>query len=434
MNNDENTDELHPPDESRETGPGELLSRKREALGMSVQDVADELHITMHYVRSLEENAFDKLPGDVFVRGYIRAYASLLKLDPQVLVNVFNAYTDKQGVEHEICVTQARRRRDKNLPWIIVSGVAFVAIAVGLWYFNSSSTPAPTPTPGSATGQTARPNTGTTSVIQNANAGARFPATAPTTTTPATTAPTTATPVITGSASAVSPSVVPAPVDAAASIISTPAAATSADFASGGAATTQPNAAAAQSTDAVPATDRTSLLPVTEPVRDSSPASAIPAQTAPAQTTPVQTLPTQTSPTPSAPAQTTPVQSAPTPSVPTQSAPAQSSPTPAVTPQQPVAEPSVDDVARVINVDAGGQDVVQITFGGNSLVQVDDRSDKQIYSDVQEAGDVVLINGSAPFNILLGDASTTELRLNGSRVDFSSSIRLDNSARLTIGL
>ncbi len=424
MNNDENTDELHPPDESRETGPGELLSRKREALGMSVQDVADELHITMHYVRSLEENAFDKLPGDVFVRGYIRAYASLLKLDPQVLVNVFNAYSHKQGVEHEICVTQARRRRDRNLPWIIVSGVAFVAIAVGLWYFNSSSTPAPTPTPGSAAGQTSRSSTGTTPVIQNANAGTRFPAAAPTTTPPTTTTPTTATPVTTGSASTVSMPVVPAPGDAAAAIIATPAAATSANSALGGATTTQPGATAVQSTDAVPATDRTSLLPVTAPVRDSSPASTIQAQSAPAQTTPVQTSPSQTSPTPSAPTQTAP----------TQSVPAQSTPTPDVTPQQPVAEPSVDDVARVINVDAGGQDVVQITFSGNSLVQVDDRSDKQIYSDIQEAGDVVLINGSAPFNILLGDASTTELRLNGSRVDFSSSIRLDNSARLTIGL
>lgn len=95
---------------------------------------------------------------------------------------------------------------------------------------------------------------------------------------------------------------------------------------------------------------------------------------------------------------------------------------------------TIDDVARVISVDAGGEDVVQITFNGDSHVQVDDGNDTQIYNDMQEAGDVLLINGSAPFDILLGDASTTELRLNGSRVDFSSSIRLDNSARLTIGL
>ena len=77
---------------------------------------------------------------------------------------------------------------------------------------------------------------------------------------------------------------------------------------------------------------------------------------------------------------------------------------------------------------------MQIIFKGNSFVEVDDGNDKQIYSDTQKAGDVVLINGSAPFEILLGDASATELRLNGSRVDFSSSIRIDNSARLTIGL
>jgi cytoskeleton protein RodZ len=108
--------------------------------------------------------------------------------------------------------------------------------------------------------------------------------------------------------------------------------------------------------------------------------------------------------------------------------------TPSGGPQQPAQGSTIDDVARVINVDAGGEDVVQITFNGNSHVQVDDGNDTQIYNDMQEAGDVVLISGSAPFDILLGDASTTELRLNGSKVDFSSSIRIDNSARLTIGL
>ncbi|MEK7259929.1 MAG: helix-turn-helix domain-containing protein, partial [Pseudomonadota bacterium] len=164
MTTNENTQELHPPDARADTGPGELLSRKREALGLTHQQVADELHITMHYVRALEENAFDKLPGDVFVRGYIRAYAGFLKLDPQVLINVFNEYSGHKGEQYEISVTQIKRRRDRNLPWIVVSGVAFVAIAVGLWYFSSSGVPAPTPTP--------TPTSGTPTAVQSARSGA----------------------------------------------------------------------------------------------------------------------------------------------------------------------------------------------------------------------------------------------------------------------
>ncbi len=272
-----------------------------------------------------------------------------------------------------------------------MSGVAFVAIAVGLWYFNSSGVPAPTPTPTPAAGapaaaQSPRPGSAPAATIDSANANIRFPAAAP----------------------------------------------------------------------VAPATDRLQQMPAAitpDQVTTPAPAQTAPAQ--PAQSTPQSSTLQQAIPQPSSqqlssPLQSSPVQSSPLQSLPQQSVPAPVEPSaaPATSPAQPTSSPStpssapnqpaqgvtIDDVARVISVDAGGQDVVQITFNGNSHVQVDDGNDTQIYNDMQEAGDVLLINGSAPFDILLGDASTTELRLNGSRVDFSSSIRLDNSARLTIGL
>lgn len=392
MTTNENTQELHPPDARADTGPGELLSRKREALGLTHQQVADELHITMHYVRALEENAFDKLPGDVFVRGYIRAYAGFLKLDPQVLINVFNEYSGHKGEQYEISVTQIKRRRDRNLPWIVVSGVAFVAIAVGLWYFSSSGVPAPTPTPTSGTPtavQSARSGAAAaaaSSTIESANSTVRFPAAAP---------------------------VAPATDRQQQSPVATPGQLT----APAPATTALPVQATPQNSTVTPASPE---QPVQQIVPQPVQQQPSPQQFSPQQSNPQQSVPLPVEPAP-APA-TSPVQPTPSPS------------TPSSAPLQPAQGVTIDDVARVISVDAGGEDVVQITFNGNSHVQVDDGNDTQIYNDMQEAGDVLLISGSAPFDILLGDASTTELRLNGSRVDFSSSIRIDNSARLTIGL
>lgn len=394
MTTNENTQELHPPDARADTGPGELLSRKREALGLTHQQVADELHITMHYVRALEENAFDKLPGDVFVRGYIRAYAGFLKLDPQVLINVFNEYSGHKGEQYEISVTQIKRRRDRNLPWIVVSGVAFVAIAVGLWYFSSSGVPAPTPTPTSGTPtavQSARSGAAAaaaSSTIESANSTVRFPAAAP---------------------------VAPATDRQQQSPVATPGQLTAP--APAPATTALPVQATPQNSTVTPASPE---QPVQQIVPQPVQQQPSPQQFSPQQSNPQQSVPLPVEPAP-APA-TSPVQPTPSPS------------TPSSAPLQPAQGVTIDDVARVISVDAGGEDVVQITFNGNSHVQVDDGNDTQIYNDMQEAGDVLLISGSAPFDILLGDASTTELRLNGSRVDFSSSIRIDNSARLTIGL
>jgi len=89
---------------------------------------------------------------------------------------------------------------------------------------------------------------------------------------------------------------------------------------------------------------------------------------------------------------------------------------------------------QLIKVDAGGKDRIYIKFNGESLVQIEDASEQQIYREVRSAGDTLQIIGTAPFNVLLGDASVAELQLNGSEIDFSSSIRIDKSARLTIGL
>lgn len=120
--------------------PGSLLLAQRETLELSLQHVADELNLTMHYVRALESDSYDKLPGDVFVKGYIRSYARLLGLDPDQMLEIYREFTThKLARKEEAIKRHARRRMDKNRPWIIVSGVAFVVVAVLLWLLSTGN-------------------------------------------------------------------------------------------------------------------------------------------------------------------------------------------------------------------------------------------------------------------------------------------------------
>lgn len=124
--------------ESVRTTPGSLLLAQRETLELSLQHVADELNLTMHYVRALESDSYDKLPGDVFVKGYIRSYARLLGLDPGQMLDIYRDFTThKLARKEEAIKRHARRRMDKNRPWIIFSGIAFVVVAILLWLLNS---------------------------------------------------------------------------------------------------------------------------------------------------------------------------------------------------------------------------------------------------------------------------------------------------------
>ena len=66
---------------------GAELRSAREALGLSVSEVAHQLKLAPRQVEALEAGRFEALPGGTFVRGMLRNYARLLKLEPEPLLD-----------------------------------------------------------------------------------------------------------------------------------------------------------------------------------------------------------------------------------------------------------------------------------------------------------------------------------------------------------
>lgn len=77
-------------DESR-TEFGPLLRHAREKRGMSLQQVAATTKISARVLDALERNDPSKLPGGIFSRAFVRAYAREVGLDPEETVNRFMA-------------------------------------------------------------------------------------------------------------------------------------------------------------------------------------------------------------------------------------------------------------------------------------------------------------------------------------------------------
>lgn len=65
---------------------GTLLRAGREAAGLTVAAVAQQLKLAPRQIAALEEGDFAKLPGRTFVRGFIRNYARLLRLDSDAVL------------------------------------------------------------------------------------------------------------------------------------------------------------------------------------------------------------------------------------------------------------------------------------------------------------------------------------------------------------
>lgn len=270
--------------------PGGMLRAERLRQELTEKSVSEKLHITMHYVRSIEADLYEKLPGTVFARGYIRSYAILLGLDAGEIVARFDAFVGGEVEPQTSPVGRAEvslQRQEKRVPWALLSLLAFILGFAGLWAANHWLL-----------------------VLDEDSYLSGRPAMG--------------------------------------------------EIAAGEAPTlSMDDAGAVAGSTATPPPLRILDSPVSH---------------------------------------------------------------------------SVETGNRLIEVTTGGQDVLEIRFSGESWVEVSDETALPPYRDIREAGDILQITGDAPFQVLLGDAPYASLVLNGISIDLTDNIRIDNSARLVVGL
>ncbi len=68
----------------------DLLRRSREQLGLTLEEVEALTHIKCAYLEALEAESFDALPNQVAARGFLRNYASALKLDVSHVLELYD--------------------------------------------------------------------------------------------------------------------------------------------------------------------------------------------------------------------------------------------------------------------------------------------------------------------------------------------------------
>lgn len=79
-------------EEAATPGPGGVLRATRESLRYTRQDIADALNLTVRVVEDLETEQWQKFHAAAFARGYVRAYAKLLNLDPDALLRDYEGF------------------------------------------------------------------------------------------------------------------------------------------------------------------------------------------------------------------------------------------------------------------------------------------------------------------------------------------------------
>ena len=122
--------------ESRTASAGVRLREERLSKGIKRTTVAEKLHITNHYVKAIESDRFEKLPGAIFTKGYLKNYAEFLNLNPSEIVGLY----EKTVLERENVRTSkvsSHKIKSRNLKFVIASVILFIILFVALWVYDN---------------------------------------------------------------------------------------------------------------------------------------------------------------------------------------------------------------------------------------------------------------------------------------------------------
>src|SRR2546423_1110394 len=125
---------------------GERMRREREMRGIKLEEIAESTKIGKRNLEALEQERFDQLPGGIFNKGFVRAYAKYLGLDEEQAVNDFLAasanYDQPSALAPPIPATWVKPPampsedsiRRKNRLWALTALLVLVA-GLALWFY-----------------------------------------------------------------------------------------------------------------------------------------------------------------------------------------------------------------------------------------------------------------------------------------------------------
>ncbi len=151
---------------------GATLREARMRARIDVSEVEAETKIRAKYLRALENEEWDLLPGPTYVKSFLRTYAEALDLDAKLLVDEYKLRHERLS-EVELQPINAaapgreRRRTGPVIPRWVTIGFIFALLIVALWALGKSSDDKPSAaatqtTPATTTGAATAPVGGDT--------------------------------------------------------------------------------------------------------------------------------------------------------------------------------------------------------------------------------------------------------------------------------
>jgi cytoskeleton protein RodZ len=117
---------------------GVLLRERREELGFDLDAIGEALRIKPVYLAALEQGRAQELPGATYAIGFIRAYAQLLGLDSERILDSYKAECAEMHARPDLALPVPLGARSVPGGHILLVGVILAVCGYGTWYYLST--------------------------------------------------------------------------------------------------------------------------------------------------------------------------------------------------------------------------------------------------------------------------------------------------------
>src|SRR6266436_7637235 len=123
------------------TSIGEKLRLARETRGIALHDISEQTRISMRYLVAIEADDYRRLPGGIFNRSFIRAYAKHIGYDEQQAVEEYSSLMHEQGESTDEISNRPKRAlvytdnggQRSPLMTVLVAVIILAVLSLGAW-------------------------------------------------------------------------------------------------------------------------------------------------------------------------------------------------------------------------------------------------------------------------------------------------------------
>ena len=115
---------------------GDVLRKKRENIGLSIDHIGNQLNLDPKLIELLEKNDYEKFNIETYLKGYLRAYAKILDLDSDMVINLYKESNPEKIPEIR---PDVKPKLQRNIPdrsvklFSYIIGIT-IALSILVWY------------------------------------------------------------------------------------------------------------------------------------------------------------------------------------------------------------------------------------------------------------------------------------------------------------